>query len=206
MNEKKISHIVEELGETLKKNRMSSGISKEQVYEKTHIGVETIDEIENGQLPNIPTIYLRDFVIRYALFLGIRNSMIVESFLMILDRNEKKIPKIKRENESRKPVKILLIAMIPVLLIIIVIQVLLIQKQQIREIVQITNKGNVEAFIQLNDESILLKPNETLSFKDDFSGKIINTEKSLIMVEYYEDKWEVFFKEFEVLIKNGQDS
>ena len=206
MNEKKISHVFKELGETLRKNRVSSGFSIEQVYEKTHIGIETIDEIENGRMPSIPTIYLRDFIIRYAIFLGIRNSMIVESFLMILDRNEKKIPKIKRENNGRKPVKIILILMIPVLLIIIFIQVLLIRKQQSREIVQITNKGNVEAFIQINDKSIPLKPNETVSFKDDFSGKIINTEKSLIMVEYYEDKWEVFFKEFEVLIKNGQDS
>lgn len=206
MKNRSITVVFEELGETLKKNRISSNFSKEQVYEKTHISVETIEEIENGELQNIPNIYLRDFIIRYSGFLGIRNNVDVETFLMILDQNEKRIPKIKKKNENRKPVKIMLIIMIPFLLLIILLQVLLVQKQQNREIVKITNKGNIEAVIQIEDERIPLKPNETLSFNDDFSGKVINTEKSLIVVEYYEDTWEVFFKEFEVLIKNGQDS
>ena len=138
--------------------------------------------------------------------MGIRNSVVVEQFLQALDQNDKRIPKIKKSNDNRKPVKLMLIIMIPFLLLIILLQIFLVQKQQNREIVKITNKGNIEAMIFFKDERIPLKPNETLSFSDDFSGKIINTEKSLIVVEYYEDTWEVFFKEFEVLIKNGQDS
>jgi len=206
MKNRSIKEVFEELGETLKKNRISSTFSKEQVYEKTHISVETIEEIENGELQNIPTIYLKDFIIRYSGLLGIRNSVVVEQFLQALDQNDKRIPKIKKSNDNRKPVKLMLIIMIPFLLLIIILQIFLVQKQQNREIVKITNKGNIEAMIYFEDERIPLKPNETLNFSDDFSGKIINTEKSLIVVEYYEDTWEVFFKEFEVLIKNGQDS
>jgi len=206
MKNRSIKEVFEELGETLKKNRISSSFSKEQVYEKTHISVETIEEIENGELQNIPTIYLKDFIIRYSGLLGIRNSLVVEQFLQALDQNDKRIPKIKKSNDNRKPVKLMLIIMIPFLLLIIILQIFLVQKQQNREIVKITNKGNIEAMIYFEDERIPLKPNETLNFSDDFSGKIINTEKSLIVVEYYEDTWEVFFKEFEVLIKNGQDS
>ena len=206
MKNRSIKEVFEELGETLKKNRISSTFSKEQVYEKTHISVETIEEIENGELQNIPTIYLKDFIIRYSGLLGIRNSVVVEQFLQALDQNDKRIPKIKKSNDNRKPVKLMLIIMIPFLLLIIILQIFLVQKQQNREIVKITNKGNIEAMIYFEDERIPLKPNETLNFSDDFSGKIINTEKSLIVVEYYEDTWEVFFKEFEVLIGNGQDS
>ncbi|MFP4460830.1 MAG: helix-turn-helix domain-containing protein [Thermotogota bacterium] len=206
MKKRDLRQLFKEIGEEFKNTRVSSGIPKTQVYEKIHISVETIDEIENGELSNIPTIYLRDFVVRYSDFLGIRNAVLVETFLTTLDQNEKRIPKIKKNNENRKPVRIILILMIPVLLLIILIQMALIQRQQSREMVKITNKGKIEAIIQFEDENIPLKPNETLSFKVDFSGRIINTEKSLIVVEYYEDTWEVFFKEFEVLIKNGQDS
>ena len=206
MKKGNITILFEKVGEQLQKNRISSGFSKEQVSEHTHISVETIEEIEKGELPSIPTIYLKDFVLRYSAFLGIRNSASVESFLIALDQNEKTIPKIKKDTEKRKPVKLILIAIIPLLLLIILLQVLLIQKQRDREIVKITNKGDIEAIIQIGNDNIALKPNETLRFTDEFSGKIINTEKSLIVVEYYEDTWEVFFKEFEVLIKNGQDS
>src|SRR6056297_870397 len=192
MKNRSIKEVFEELGETLKKNRISSSFSKEQVYEKTHISVETIEEIENGELQNIPTIYLKDFIIRYSALLGIRNSVVVEQFLQALVQNDKRIPKIKKSNDNRKPVKLMLIIMIPFLLLIIILQIFLVQKQQNREIVKITNKGNIEAMIYFEDERIPLKPNETLNFSDDFSGKIINTEKSLIVVEYYEDTWEVF--------------
>jgi transcriptional regulator with XRE-family HTH domain len=205
MKKGNITTLFAEVGEQLQKSRISMGFSKEQVSEQTHISVETIEEIEKGELPRTPTIYLKDFVLRYSVFLGIRNSISVETFLNELDQNEKRIPKIKKDSEKRKPVKLILIVIIPLLLLIILLQVLLIQKQQDREIVKITNKGDIEAIIQIGNDKISLKPNETLRFTDDFSGKIINTEKSLIVVEYYEDTWEVFFKEFEVLIKNGQD-
>jgi transcriptional regulator with XRE-family HTH domain len=198
MKKGNITTLFAEVGEQLQKNRISMGFSKEQVSEQTHISVETIEEIEKGELPTTPTIYLKDFVLRYSVFLGIRNSISVETFLNELDQNEKRIPKIKKDSEKRKPVKLILIVIIPLLLLIILLQVLL--------IVKITNKGDIEAIIQIGNDKISLKPNETLRFTDDFSGKIINTEKSLIVVEYYEDTWEVFFKEFEVLIKNGQDS
>ena len=206
MKKKNLSQLFAELGDTLKKSRITSGISKEKVYEKTHISVETIEEIEKGELSDIPNIYLKDFVIRYSNFLGIRTSVIVEEFFAYLDQKDQKIPKLKKESQNNKPVQKILKVMIPVLLIIILLQVLLIQKQQDREHIKITNKGNSEAIIQMKEERISIKPNETLIFTDDFSAKVINTEKSLIMVEYYEDTWEVFFKEFEVLINNGQDS
>lgn len=206
MKKVNLIQLFEDLGEQLKKNRIASGFSKEQISENTHITVETIEEIEKGEMPSIPTIYLKDFIIRYSGFLGIRNSVSVETFLNALDQNEKKIPKIKKDDEKKKPVKIILMAMIPLLVIIIFLQVFLIKKQQDREIIKITNKGDIEVVIQIGNTNIPLKPNETRHFTDDFSGKVINTEKSLIVVEYYEDTWEVFFKEFEVLIKNGRDS
>ena len=206
MKKKSITHLFVQLGEILQKNRIKSGFSKEKVYEKTHISVETIEQIENGELSDIPNIYLKDFINRYSTFLEIQNDTAVEEFLSCLDQNSKKIPKIKKENVNKKPVRMMMKTIIPVLLIIILLQVLLIQKQKDREIVKITNRGNSEVILRTNGDTIPLKPNETLTFEDNFSGKVINTEKSLIVVEYYEDTWEVFFKEFEVLIGNGQDS
>ena len=206
MKQENLAQRFEELGDLLKKNRISSGFSKEQLSEKTHMSVETIEEIEKGELPKIPTIYLKDFIIRYSVFLGIRNGASVKTFLDVLEQNEKRIPTLKKNDEKKKPVKILLMIMIPILLMIIFLQVLMIEKQQNRERVSITNKGDLEAVIQIGNDQISLKPNEQIQLTDDFSGKIFNMEKSLIVVEYYEDTWEVFFKEFEVLIKNGQDS
>ncbi|HPF16180.1 MAG TPA: helix-turn-helix domain-containing protein [Thermotogota bacterium] len=206
MTKKSIEHVFKQTGDQLKKARIAKGLSKEKVFERTHISVETIEEIEKGELTDVPTIYLRDFIIRYSTFLGNRNQGIIEEFLLLLDQKGQKIPKINKRTEGKKPVGLILQIMIPFLVGILFFQSWLIQKQHARELCKITNMGNTPVAIQTGGGQISLNPNQTISFGDTVKCRVINTEKSLIVVEYYEDTWEVFFKEFEVLIKNGQDS
>ncbi len=206
MIKRTIAYVFKQVGEQLKKARITKGLSKEKVFERTHISVETIEEIEKGELTDVPNIYLRDFIIRYSTFLGIRNQGTIEEFLLLLDQKDQKIPKIRKQTKGKKPVGLILQMMIPFLLSILLFQVLLIQKQNDREICKITNMGNTPVAVQMGEGQIFLNPNQTMTFTDNVKCQVINTEKSLIVVEYYEDKWEVFFKEFEVLIKNGQDS
>lgn len=195
-----------ELGQTLKRARTDGEYSKETVSDATHISVETLVKIERGGLSDFPDLYLKDFINRYAQFLGIKNNHIVEEFLSGLEKKSSKIPKLKTQRKTKSPVNYVLKALIPLLIAVVLIQIFIIRTQTDRQTITITNLGKSEVLIETNDKRLLLKPNETAKFENLFSAKVTNEEKSLIVVKYYEDIWEVFFKEFEVLIKDGQDS
>ena len=194
------------LGQTFKNARTQGSYSKETVSDATHISVETLGKIERGALSDFPDLYLKDFINRYAQFLGIKNNHTVEEFLGALEKKSTKIPKLKNQGRTKSPVNYILKALIPLLIVVILIQIFIIRTQTDREAISITNLGKSEVLIETDENRLLLKPNETAKFENLFSAKVTNEEKSLIVVKYYEDIWEVFFKEFEVLIKDGQDS
>lgn len=55
----------------LKDTRIAKGLDISEVSRKTGIRESVLLEIESGTMPNLPTVYLRSFVKKYADFLGL---------------------------------------------------------------------------------------------------------------------------------------
>lgn len=55
----------------LKDTRIAKGLDISEVSRKTGIRESVLFEIESGTMPNLPTVYLRSFVKKYADFLGL---------------------------------------------------------------------------------------------------------------------------------------
>lgn len=55
----------------LKDTRIAKGLDISEVSRKTGIRESVLLEIESGDMPNLPTVYLRSFIKKYASFLGL---------------------------------------------------------------------------------------------------------------------------------------
>jgi transcriptional regulator with XRE-family HTH domain len=55
----------------LKDTRIAKGLDISEVSRKTGIRENVLLEIESGTMPNLPTVYLRSFIKKYANFLGL---------------------------------------------------------------------------------------------------------------------------------------
>jgi len=69
------------LGTDFKTARESKGFSLKDVNEKTRISVTILDAIENGNIHLLPSgVYARNFIRKYADFLGVDSQAILEYF------------------------------------------------------------------------------------------------------------------------------
>lgn len=71
-------------GEDLKKLRKFMGITLEDIFEITRIGVSTLKAIEENDFESLPTrVYLKNFLKTYAEFLKVDPTRIIEGYLKI---------------------------------------------------------------------------------------------------------------------------
>jgi DnaJ-class molecular chaperone len=69
-------------GEDLRKLRESLGITLEEIFEVTRIGVTTLKAIEENDFEKLPTsVYLKNFLKTYAGFLKIDPDRVIRSFM-----------------------------------------------------------------------------------------------------------------------------
>lgn len=72
---------MDSLGEVLRRNRESQGLTLEQVSEATHISVSYLQALENEQMDAFPAdVYARGFLRSYASFLGLDAVPLLERF------------------------------------------------------------------------------------------------------------------------------
>ncbi|MCF8030251.1 MAG: helix-turn-helix domain-containing protein [Desulfohalobiaceae bacterium] len=72
---------LDEIGRTLKEERKRQGLSLEDVYATTKIGVDILRAIEEGDPDDLPPfVYARGFVRNYAGFLGLSAEELVRDF------------------------------------------------------------------------------------------------------------------------------
>lgn len=199
--ENKAEHV--EISKVLYKHRKSRGISQKEISDRTHISLETLEKLENGDFSEIPELYLKNFIRRYSTALGINNHSKINEFLKTEPKKDQ-IPMITKKQKNT-PVNFILKIMIPVLVLILLTQLYTLNIQDKREKITITNRGQGEIILNNGFEDITLKSDEIIELKNNYKGHIFNKENSLIVVEYYDDTWEVFFEEFEVQLKNGKD-
>ena len=192
-----------EIGRILQKYRKTKKISLEDISDRTHISVETLEMLENGNFDEIPELYLKNFIKRYSTILNLQTHSTIREYLNAENKTGQ-IPVIRKKRRN-SPVALLLKIMIPVLICIICIQLYVLNIQNQRELFRIINGGSGEVIIYDDNRTITLGAEESVNLNADDKVHVINKEKALIMVKYYDDTWEVFFEEFEVQLKDGTD-
>lgn len=192
-----------EIGRILQKYRKTKKISLEDISDRTHISVETLEMLENGNFDEIPELYLKNFIKRYSTILNLQTHSTIREYLNAENKTGQ-IPVIRKKRRN-SPVALLLKIMIPVLICIICIQLYVLNIQNQRELFRIINGGSGEVIIYDDNRTITLAAGESVNLNANDKVHVINKEKALIMVKYYDDTWEVFFEEFEVQLKDGTD-
>ncbi|HOO32102.1 MAG TPA: helix-turn-helix domain-containing protein [Thermotogota bacterium] len=192
-----------EIGRILQKYRKTKKISLEDISDRTHISVETLEMLENGNFDEIPELYLKNFIKRYSTILNLQTHSTIREYLNAENKTGQ-IPVIRKKRRN-SPVALLLKIMIPVLICIICIQLYVLNIQNQRELFRIINGGSGEVIIYDDNRTITLGAEESVNLNANDKVHVINKEKALIMVKYYDDTWEVFFEEFEVQLKDGTD-
>jgi len=192
-----------EIGRILQKYRKTKKISLEDISDRTHISVETLEMLENGNFDEIPELYLKNFIKRYSTILNSQTHSTIREYLNAENKTGQ-IPVIRKKRRN-SPVALLLKIMIPVLICIICIQLYVLNIQNQRELFRIINGGSGEVIIYDDNRTITLGAEESVNLNANDKVHVINKEKALIMVKYYDDTWEVFFEEFEVQLKDGTD-
>jgi cytoskeletal protein RodZ len=81
-----------EFGEALRNAREASGISLEEIFERTRINIKHLRAIEAGDFPSVPQTYVRAFIREYARIVGLDEDETVSSYNEVAER-EKGIPK-----------------------------------------------------------------------------------------------------------------
>jgi transcriptional regulator with XRE-family HTH domain len=192
-----------EIGNILQKYRKTKRISLKDISERTHISVETLEKLESGDFNEIPELYLKNFIKRYATALGLNSHSTIHDYLNAENRKDQ-IPIISKKKRNT-PVNIILKIMIPLLICIAGIQLYVLNIQSQREMLRISNKGEGEIVVNDGISDIILGSNESIDLNSNYKVHIFNEENSLIVVKYYDDTWEVFFEEFEVQLTDGTD-
>ncbi len=192
-----------EIGNILQKYRKTKRISLKDISERTHISVETLEKLEAGDFNEIPELYLKNFIKRYATALGLNSHSTIHDYLNAETRKDQ-IPIISKKKRNT-PVNIILKIMIPLLICIAGIQLYVLNIQSQREMLRISNKGEGEIVVNDGISDIILGSNESIDLNSNYKVHIFNEENSLIVVKYYDDTWEVFFEEFEVQLTDGTD-
>jgi len=81
------------LFEWLKNQREQKGISLKDISEQTHISMKYLNDIENGNLGNIPPVYDKLFFQSYVRYLKLENEEEILQEFRALRRSMKSVPK-----------------------------------------------------------------------------------------------------------------
>ena len=103
---------MKELGEYLKKTRISNGVSLEEAAEDLELSASQLENIESGNTKAFKDIYnLKDYVKQYAKYLGLDPDKVVDEFNEFLFQHTSKISlddireaqkKIEKKEDAKK--------------------------------------------------------------------------------------------------------
>lgn len=96
---------MKELGEYLKRTRISSGLSITEVCEDLDFSTSLLENMESGNVKAFKDVYtLRDFIKKYANYLGLDADKVIDEFNDFLFAHTSRIS-LEDINEARKTVE-----------------------------------------------------------------------------------------------------
>ena len=104
---------MKELGQYLKKTRISNGVSLEEAADDLEISSVQLENIESGNIKAFKDVYnLREYVKQYAKYLGLDSDLVIDEFNSFLFEHTSKISledikeaQKKQEEKEEKKVK-----------------------------------------------------------------------------------------------------
>ncbi len=101
--------MLKKFAEDLKEARLKSGVSIQQIHNKTRIDVKFLEAVENGNFEILPEVYLRAFIRGYANSVGLDESQIMKKYDAaksgkIIDENVSEENIVEPHKESSKKV------------------------------------------------------------------------------------------------------
>ena len=105
---------MKELGEYLKKTRISNGVSITEACEDLELSTSQLENIESGNVKAFKDIYeLRNYIKLYAKYLGLKSDKVLDEFNSFLFQHTSKISlddimeaqRKKEEEEKEKKIK-----------------------------------------------------------------------------------------------------
>jgi cytoskeletal protein RodZ len=191
----------QELGLILHQRRSFLTLTPEDVFEKTHISIETVEKIEKGLFNEIPGIYLQDFLKRYTLLLGLTETRVNEKYeagLAEYDRLSLKETRSHAIRERIGPVTRSLKYLLWALCIIIALQSLVLYRLMAENRVIVKNNGNETVEIRYGDSTRSLMKSEEMIFDKKTAFTVLNPGESSVMIQYGQQRKEISWIEFGV--------
>lgn len=71
---------MKEFGAALRRAREHAGLTLQQLYDRTRINPKYLQDIENGNFPNLPQTYIRAFIKDYAIEVGLDEKEVLEAY------------------------------------------------------------------------------------------------------------------------------
>lgn len=104
---------MKELGQYLKKTRISNGVSLEEAADDLELSASQLENIESGNTKAFKDVYdMRDYIKSYAKYLGLDSDMVIDEFNSFLFEHTSKISledireaQKKQEEKEEKKVK-----------------------------------------------------------------------------------------------------
>ncbi len=191
----------QELGLMLRQRRNYLALTPEDVFEKTHISVETVNRLEEGFLNEIPGIYLQDFLKRYAALLGLTEQRVFDKYAGGLADYETKSAKERHARQMKTrigPISRWLKYLVGFLAIVVTLQLFIAIKLLNENQLFIRNEGASPVTITREGAVYRLGEKESVRFSGSAPLKISNPDRSAVVIQYGQYEKEISWTEFEV--------
>ena len=191
----------QELGLMLRQRRNYLALTPEDVFEKTHISVETVNRLETGFFNEIPAIYLQDFLKRYAALLGLTEQRVFDQYERGLAEYETKRERerhVHRVKTRIGPLTRWLKYLVGLLAIVLAVQFFIVIKLLDENQLNIRNDGPSTVTLTRDGNTYQLEDKESLRFPGSGTMKISNPDKSVVVIQYGQYEKEISWTEFEV--------
>lgn len=191
----------QELGLMLRQRRNYLALTPEDVFEKTHISVETVNRLETGFFNEIPAIYLQDFLKRYAALLGLTEQRVFDQYERGLAEYETKRERerhVHRVKTRIGPLTRWLKYLVGLLAIVLAVQFFIVIKLLDENQLNIRNDGPSTVTLTRDGNTYQLEDKESLRFPGSGTMKISNPDKSVVVIQYGQYEKEISWTVFEV--------
>lgn len=191
----------QELGLMLRQRRNYLALTPEDVFEKTHISVETVNRLETGFFNEIPAIYLQDFLKRYAALLGLTEQRVFDQYERGLAEYETKRERerhVHRVKTRIGPLTRWLKYLVGLLAIVLAVQFFIVMKLLDENQLNIRNDGPSTVTLTRDGNTYQLEDKESLRFPGSGTMTISNPDKSVVVIQYGQYEKEISWTEFEV--------
>lgn len=191
----------QELGLMLRQRRNYLALTPEDVFEKTHISVETVNRLETGFFNEIPAIYLQDFLKRYAALLGLTEQRVFDQYERGLAEYETKRERerhVHRVKTRIGPLTRWLKYLVGLLAIVLAVQFFIVIKLLDENQLNIRNDGPSTVTLTRDGNTYQLEDKESLRFPGSGTMTISNPDKSVVVIQYGQYEKEISWTEFEV--------